>query len=334
MPKTDQAEVARILVSKFIEAKRAELNEFLQAHPPQCPTYLVAKQKREKSGFKMSEAWHLARQKTLLGRSVAEAASNALCDKERCVDDILAAITDVENAVVSVRLALRTKLFTDVAATRLIRLLAKDPVGHYTNYFARLSEPDVPTCEIFHEVFRPDLWIGYQLLLNLLQGLITDCLERAELNLLDDNSRGRWAELGELLGSQTDTEFCLSAHDADELVNGILSQDRKDKGLIALQGRHRIEPKPLSSNSSIFEENAQKYVLSLWMEYRADPGTLLKAASVTRIHLDLNGRKVSYKDVYEVFKGSPEMRKYNITSAQMFEHKVRAAQTRLRRSES
>lgn len=236
--------------------------------------------------------------------------------------------------MIIVRASRRDPLFSNETRTRLIQLLSTETVSHYTNYLARLSEPGIPTEELFHEIFYPEVWADYQVLVNLLQHLVSDCRERAELNRIEGDSRTRWASLGLMLEGLNEREYVMAANDAASLIDGMTAQDRTDRAAIAIRSIPVAKPPRPESENKVYNKAAQKYALNLWIEYRNKPGDLTRIAEWRGIGIDLQGRKVSYEDVYRVHAADKGMTTYDIKSAKAFERLVRAAQTQLRREAS
>ena len=332
MPKISQEGLERERMIDTIEALRDKMREHLLKHPPEGPKYMLETFKREKAGFQMSEAWRLARQQTVASRDLAEAAANAQFKGGVVAKSLTTAINDILDAMIVVRTARRDPLFTNDARDRLVRLLATETVSHYTNYFARLPEPGVPSEELFHEVFHPDVWADYQVLVNLLQHLVTDCRERAELNRIDSDSRTAWASLGLMLEGLNDREYAMPEHDAASLIDNMLKQDREDRAAILLRKMPLGKPLPAENKHKVYSESAKKYCLRLWTEAQNDPGTLSNLARFREIDIDLRGRKVGYEDVYRVHVPDFETHHLDIKSAKEFKRIIRAAQTQLRRA--
>ena len=332
MPKISQEELERERLTAAIDALRTQMHERLLEHPPEGPTHMLEIFKREKSGFAMSDAWRLAREKTLAERGVAKAATDAMFKNSSIAKSLNDAISDILDAMIVVRTAQRMPLFTNTARVRLVKLLSAETVSSYTNYFAQLSEPGVPTCKTFHEVFYPEIWVDYQVLVNALQFLITDCRERVELNRLADDARAKWASLGLILEGPNGREYAVHANDAVALIDGMMEQDRADRAAILLRKMPLGKPLPPENKRKAYSDAAKKYCLRLWEVSKNNPGELSSLAKGRNIDLDLQGRKVRYEDVYSVHTRDFEAHNFDIESAKEFEHVVRAAQTQIRRA--
>lgn len=332
MPKISQEELERERLTAAINNLRAQMRKRIIELPPEGPTHMIDIFRREKSGFKMSDAWCLAREKTLTGRGLAEAAADAQFKDGSFAKELQAAISDILEAMIIVRTAQRTPLFTNAARGRLVKLLATETVSSYTNYFAHLAEPGVPTGETFHEVFYPEVWADYQVLVNALQFLLTDCRERVELNRLPDDARATWASFGLVLEGLNGREYTMNEQDASTLIDGMLKQDRTDQAAILLRTMPRGKPLPPENKRKVYSDAVKKYCLRLWETCQSNPGELASLARGRNVDLNLQGRKVRYEDVYSVHARDFVAHKYDIKSVEEFEHVVRAAQTQMRRT--
>lgn len=136
MPKISQEELERERLTAAIDALRTQMRELLLEHPPEGPTHMLEIFKREKSGFAMSDAWRLARERTLAERGVAKAAADAMFKNSSIAKSLNDAISDILDAMIVVRTAQRMPLFTNTARVRLVKLLSTETVSSYTNYFA------------------------------------------------------------------------------------------------------------------------------------------------------------------------------------------------------
>lgn len=331
MPNTDQIELEHERITAAIDNLRTHALERFIKNPPEGSAYMLEIFQREKAGFKMSDAWCLARERTLAARGLAQAAADIRFKDGTVAESFKTAIGDIIEATAIVRTAKRAPLFTNAARARLVKLLSIETIASYTNHFAQIAEPGVPTCETFREAFYPKIWADYQTLVAALQCLITDCRMRSELNGITGESRATWASLGILLEDAYCNEPAMNEQDAISLIDGMMKQDRADRAVILLRTMPLGKPLQPENKRKIYSDAVKKYCLRLWKTCRSNPGELSSLARVRNVDFDLQGRKVRYEDVYRVHEMDFAAHKYDIKSAEEFEHAVRAAQTQSRR---
>lgn len=294
MLKTSQEDLERERLSAAINALRAKIHERIP-HPPNLSEDIRIQMKAD-ADAKFKDG------------SIARALTNA--------------IDYVREASISVRTGQQAQLFSNATRDILIQLLTTDPVTH---------SGALPNTES-DSIFYPDVWVDHQVLINVLLHLVEDCKMRAERQKLDDTARTAWTELILIINNLIGHETVMSQADAERLINQIVILDRHDKSTLIVRQHPTKRPRGPQPGKKTFKEETKAAMLNLWNEYRVSPIALSKMANYRGIRLNLEGRRVSYKDVFLVCSGTYEMKKHGITSLEDFVKCIHAAQTKKRRT--